>query len=96
MKRLALFVVLYPLAGMANGTFELDDPAQKIFDDLQNDNKKESLSREVAPAQTEQTLEGLCGHKGGTHVRADIGSLLGTQQCRVDFAGDGVIGDTHL
>ena len=59
MKRLALIVVLYPLAVLANGTFELEDPAQEIFDDLQNETKMEPPEQETTSDLAPQAPTGL-------------------------------------
>lgn len=44
MKLLALIVLVCPLAGLAD-TFELQDPAQEIFDDLEKKNAEEPPPR---------------------------------------------------
>jgi hypothetical protein len=51
MKRIAMIVPLGLLAGMAHGTFELEDPAAQIFEDQQI-----SLDREAKLTPEEDTL----------------------------------------
>ena len=76
MKRLALIVMLCLLAGMTYGTFELEDPAAQIFEELQA-----SLDRQAMETLEENTLcaidtdtdECICIHKetGGKILMTD-------------------------
>jgi len=43
MRRLALIVMLCLISGIAHGTFEHQDPAEKVIEDLKNDSEGESL-----------------------------------------------------
>ena len=43
MRRLALIVMLCLISGMAHGTFELQDPAAIVIEELQNDSKGDPL-----------------------------------------------------
>ena len=43
MRRLASIVMLCLISGMAQGTFELQDPAAMLIEELQNDSKEDSL-----------------------------------------------------
>jgi hypothetical protein len=66
MKRLALIVVLGLLAGTTHGTFELEDPAAQIFEDLQASRDRQAmqtLEKNTFCAINTDTKECYCIHK---------------------------------
>jgi len=66
MKRIALLIVLSLLAGTIHGTFELEDPAAQIFEELQawrDRQAMQTLEKSTLCAINTDTEECYCIHK---------------------------------
>jgi len=66
MNRLALIVVLGLLSGTTHGTFELEDPAAEIFEELQASRELQEMQapeKEIFCVMDTDTNECFCIHK---------------------------------
>ena len=66
MNRLALIVVLGLLSGTTHGTFELEDPAAEIFEELQASRELQEMQapeKEIFCVMDTDTDECFCIHK---------------------------------